>query len=878
MKLVVPLVLFSAQDLQAFSGPKGKFPGKWHGVKLSPWKRHQLMKLRASKFGRRPMGFNRPHQPKPSNYKWTPWQANQHICRNGELKITRSCQNTITKHIDNTKCPGISERSERCSIENMNNFSMNNFVHLQQEDPSDSSSNSKPKHNQTDYLYFEGDFDDQKHVDFENSESMNKNVKLNLNSRKRRQISLNQQSDGRYNYHQENEYGYVSMNGMSYAEPLGNRHSFQEDIDDDTYRHDNPDALDIQPGSENACCEALFTCGDAATFWKSGRYNFLGLNKENKAIYTKNNKHYISAMQGSWQLTGDITKNTITSFLYNSNYGSNSCPSDIGQDWKNWNNDDQHYFTSGCSQDVSKHVFTCGKTFESPIFYDSFQDDIFRADELLPDMGLNDGTFSEDRFEAVPHSYPWQVSVRAGAHFCGGALIRPDWIITAAHCAYYFKNWGFSVMVGEHNVLSRSEPFQEQACIDKIYLHPKYDKANPDKGNDIAIVKLAWPVKLNAHVMPICMAGPDFEVQDSDYCVTTGWGKTDPMTALGSGNLQQARVNIIPNSQCAYGSDSILCAGDNYDGACKGDSGGPLQCYRPSEEKWYLVGLTSFSLGNNADVKCAAFGYPSMFTKVSNFYSWIIGGMEWHGEENAAFSEWSAWSECSANCGNSGVMSRTRSCEGSGSCIGDTYEEAECNRVACMDQCNIGDMPFHDEMVNWHHKTVCAQAKRDGTDLVPEGKACAVVCVTGDNEGGFEPVYKGSTTIRKLRCTCTDAGCSWVPLQRPGLSNPPLQCIASARCAHPAVAFERLKDPELRFVNSNGDIVDPAVTKTIAADQKIYLKCPGPNGNDVVDPTVTNIQTEFTCTSIKADDRNIMLFLPFPQQTMVASQICPSFD
>lgn len=57
MKLVVPLVLFSAQDLQAFSGPKGKFPGKWHGVKLSPWKRHQLMKLRASKFGRRPMGF-----------------------------------------------------------------------------------------------------------------------------------------------------------------------------------------------------------------------------------------------------------------------------------------------------------------------------------------------------------------------------------------------------------------------------------------------------------------------------------------------------------------------------------------------------------------------------------------------------------------------------------------------------------------------------------------------------------------------------------------------------------------------------------------------------------------------------------------------------
>jgi secreted trypsin-like serine protease len=238
--------------------------------------------------------------------------------------------------------------------------------------------------------------------------------------------------------------------------------------------------------------------------------------------------------------------------------------------------------------------------------------------------------------EAEPGAWPWQVAlVQTGGdlyigQFCGGTLIDPEWVLTAAHCTEQFTASQIEVAAGVHD-LTNPEPGFQRLGVQQIITHPNYNPAIYDF--DITLLKLETPATLGqpAGGLPVATITPvaaDIGALEGILSTVTGWGNRAAQPIPGGNDfpetLHQVELPIMSNTHCrlAYGTnitDNMICAGYDQGGkdSCQGDSGGPLVIFDEPNQRWLQAGIVSWGYG------CAAPDYPGVYTRVSRFSNWI---------------------------------------------------------------------------------------------------------------------------------------------------------------------------------------------------------------------------------------------------------------
>ncbi|MBK8010828.1 MAG: trypsin-like serine protease [Deltaproteobacteria bacterium] len=238
---------------------------------------------------------------------------------------------------------------------------------------------------------------------------------------------------------------------------------------------------------------------------------------------------------------------------------------------------------------------------------------------------------------------PWQVSLRTtyDPHFCGGSIIAPDWVLTAAHCMQGASASTLRVVAG---VTRRSSTNSGQVReVSQIIVFPGF--VTPTSGKDAALLHLSQPFDLSSPaVRTIPIATPaDATAGLTDAGVNamvTGWGTLHSNDYSLPEILQGVTVPIVSNAVAiqAYGAgritDDQLAAGVVGTGgkdSCQGDSGGPLTVPAPGGGR-ILAGIVSWGNG------CGDPSYPGLYSRVSSFTSWIQNYVTSNQAPRVAFS------------------------------------------------------------------------------------------------------------------------------------------------------------------------------------------------------------------------------------------------
>uniref|UniRef100_A0A8C3R2N6 Peptidase S1 domain-containing protein n=1 Tax=Cyanoderma ruficeps TaxID=181631 RepID=A0A8C3R2N6_9PASS len=237
---------------------------------------------------------------------------------------------------------------------------------------------------------------------------------------------------------------------------------------------------------------------------------------------------------------------------------------------------------------------------------------------MVSDSGYKSHDYGMTRIvggtDAKAGAWPWMVSIQhpkipGTNHFCGGSLIRAEWVLTAAHCFDAIFNSSLVYVVIGATQLTQPGPRAQVRQIKKLLRHENYDRR--DMSCDIALLELSKPVECSPYIQLACVADPilGVSVSEEETCWVAGWGATSPLEAQAPECSSGCERGDSPS---AGNTILILSA------LLQGDSGGPLMCQDNSTDSWWVVGVTSWGKS------CGRAKRPGVYTSTQYFYEWML--------------------------------------------------------------------------------------------------------------------------------------------------------------------------------------------------------------------------------------------------------------